>query len=303
MSIPIAYLGVIIIWSTTPLGIAWSGEGVGYEFGVAMRMAIGLVALLSIVRFMKLDFPWDRNSRLVYLVSGLSLFAAMSLVYWAAQFIPSGWIAVIFGLSPVFVSIFSSFILGVNGFSRSRIIGMILGLGGLAIVFIDSLSLSDTAWLGILGVTLSAMSQSLGAVLINKLKPGMPAISLTTGALVVALPGFILNCYLSQGLPEMIPSQSLYAIFYLAIFGTATGFPLYFYLLQNIHAERIALITLITPVIALLIGAVLNSETISLKVWVGTALILSGLSIYEYGKYIPFHKHKKWYLKFKRSPL
>lgn len=292
MSVPIAYLIVIIIWSTTPLGIAWSGEGVGYEFGVALRMAIGLVALLLVVYFQKLGFPWDKKSRTVYIVSGLSLFSAMSLVYWAAQFIPSGWIAVIFGLSPVFVSVFSSFLLGVNSFSRSRLTGMLLGLCGLAVVFADSLSLSETAWLGIIGVTLSAMSQALGAVLINKLKPDMHAISLTSGTLIIALPGFILNCYFNQGFPEMMPVHALYAIFYLAILGTAVGFPLYFYLLKNINAERIALITLITPITALLIGAALNDEFISFKVWIGTALILSGLSIYEYGKHIPFHKHK-----------
>ena len=303
MSVPIAYLCVILIWSTTPLGISWSGEGVGYEFGVALRMTIGLVALFLIVRIRKLDFPWDKKSRLIYFTSGLSLFSAMSLVYWAAQFIPSGWIAVIFGLSPVFISFFSYLVLGDNTFTRSRIFGMLLGLIGLAIVFADSLSLSQMAWLGIIGVTLSAMSQALGAVYIKKLNPSMPSISLTTGTLVVALPGFILNCYLNQGFPDELPAQSLYAIFYLAIFGTAIGFPLYFYLLKNINAERISLITLITPITALFIGAVLNNEIISIDVWIGTACILSGLSIYEFGKHIPLETHKKWILRWKRNPL
>ena len=180
---------------------------------------------------------------------------------------------------------------------------MLLGLIGLAIVFIDSLSLSEMAWLGIIGVTLSAMSQALGAVLIKRLKPTMHAISLTTGTLIVALPGFILNCYLNQGFPDEIPAQSLYAIVYLAIFGTAIGFPLYFYLLKNINAERIALITLITPITALFIGAALNDEVISINIWVGTACILSGLSIYEYGKHLPIETDKKWILRWKRNPL
>ena len=303
MSVPIAYICVIIIWSTTPLGISWSGEGVGYEFGVALRMAIGLVALFLIVRLTKLDFPWDKKSRLIYFTSGLSLFSAMSLVYWAAQYIPSGWISVIFGLSPVFISFFSHLVLGENSFTRSRIIGMLLGLIGLAIVFADSFNLSQMAWLGIVGVTLSAMSQALGAVFIKKLKPAMPAISLTTGTLMVALPGFILNSIINHGWPDEIPTQSLYAIFYLAIFGTAIGFPLYFYLLKNINAERIALITLITPVTALFIGAYLNNEVISMNVWIGTVCILSGLSIYEYGQHLPIESHKKWALRWKRNPL
>jgi len=131
----------------------------------------------------------------------------------------------------------------------------------------------------------------------------MHAISLTTGTLVVALPGFILNCLLNQGFPDEIPAQSLYAICYLAVFGTAIGFPLYFYLLKNINAERIALITLITPVTALFLGSALNNESISLNVWMGTACILSGLSIYEFGKHIPIGRHHKWVMRWKRNPL
>ena len=61
MSVPIAYICVIIIWSTTPLGISWSGDGVGYAFGVALRMTIGLIALLLIIRLMKLDFPMGQK--------------------------------------------------------------------------------------------------------------------------------------------------------------------------------------------------------------------------------------------------
>jgi len=45
MSVPAAYLGVIIIWSTAPLAIKWSGEDTGFLLGVSRRMLIG--ALLS----------------------------------------------------------------------------------------------------------------------------------------------------------------------------------------------------------------------------------------------------------------
>ncbi len=46
MSVPIAYIAVILIWSTTPLGIQWSGVDGSFAFGVALRMGIGLIALL-----------------------------------------------------------------------------------------------------------------------------------------------------------------------------------------------------------------------------------------------------------------
>jgi len=299
VSIAAAYLTVIIIWSTTPLGIQWSGNDVGYEFGVALRMIIGLSILLLIVRIWRLPLPWDRHNFKIYLAGGIPLFIAMSSVYWSAQFIPSGWISVIFGLTPLLTSLFASLMLGEKSFTVGKSLGMILGLCGLIIVFAESLELSQKAWIGVIAVCLSSLTHSFSSVLLKKLKPGIPAVSVTTGSLVIATPLFTVNS-LIHGLPEQVPLQSLAAIIYLGIMGSALGFPLYFYCLKNLHAERVALITLITPVSALLLGNLLNNETISQQIWLGTGFILCGLAIYEYGKYLPWKKH---WTRWNRNPL
>ena len=301
MPLILAYISVIIIWSTTPLGIQWSGHGIDQSAGLALRMTIGLLLILLLIHIKKLSFPWHRSARQVYYAGGLSLFAAMALVYWSAQYIPSGWIAVIFGLSPLFTSIWSALLLNEQAFSVDKLLGMLFGLVGLALVFLDSLQLDGLAWMGLVGVTLSAISQSLGAVVINRLKTRLPALSITAGSLVIALPGFIISMLLQTGVPDSLPADTLLAIIYLAVLGTATGFPLYYYLLKNMSAQRIALITLITPVAALLIGNVLNNETISQRVWLGTALILCGLAIYDFSRYLPFKR--VWSLRWFRKPL
>ncbi|MGB5395794.1 MAG: DMT family transporter [Gammaproteobacteria bacterium] len=299
MPVPAAFIIVIMIWSTTPLGIQWSGAGVGYEFGVALRMLIGLVALLLITRLWRKPLPYDRHALRVYAAGGLPMFVAMTLVYWSAQYIPSGWISVIFGLSPLMTSLFAIVLLPDSRLSAGKFSGMLLGLAGLGVVFAESFALEAASWIGVAGVCASAASQSLGAVLLKKLKPSIPAISVTTGSLLLATPLFILNS-LWHGLPQSVPDRTMLSIVYLAVMGTALGFPLYFYLLQNMNAERVALITLITPVTALMLGAMLNDEVISSRVWLGTALILAGLAIYEYGKYLPFSKHwRRW----KQTPL
>jgi len=301
VSVPAAYLTVIIIWSTTPLAIQWSGIGVGYEFGVAARMVIGLLALLLIIRLRGLPLPWTTHARNVYLVSGLSIFIAMSLVYWSAQYIPSGWISVIFGLSPIITSAFATVILRENNLTAGRVIGMLLALLGLVVVFAEGLSLANAAWMGVAGITIGTVSHSLGAVLLQKLKTDIPAISITAGSLIVATPLFVMNFMLMQSWPENISTVTLMSIVYLALMGSAIGFPLYFYLLKSLSAERVALIALITPVTALLVGAYFNDEIISTRVWLGTALIIAGLAIYEYGKHLPFAK--KWQIRWNQRPL
>ena len=301
MSVPISYLTVILIWSTTPLAIQWSGDEVGFQFGVAARMFIGLIALSLLLRVMKIEFPWHKKARRIYLITGSSLYIAMSFVYWAAQYIPSGWVSVVFGLSPIITSVMASMILNDSRLSGTRLSGMALGLMGLAVVFVESISISTAALLGVLAIVISATTQSLGAVLLKQQKPDFHPIAMTAGSIMVALPFFILNCVVSGGWPETIPLKSAMAILYLSIIGSALGFPLYFYLLKRLTPERVAIITLITPITALLLGSFLNGEIISHKVWLGTALILTGLSIYEYGKYLPHVK--QWKIRWLQKPL
>ncbi len=301
MSVPISYLTVILIWSTTPLAIQWSGHDVGFQFGVAARMAIGLLALVALLRLLKIEFPWHAKARRIYLISGISLYVAMSFVYWAAQHIPSGWISVVFGFSPILTSVMASLILKDQHLSGTRLLGMLTGFIGLIIIFFEGVSISTMAMLGIAATVLSATSQSLGSVLLKQQQPDFHPIAITAGAITIALPLFMMNLLYAGGLPETIPMKSALSILYLGLVGSAIGFPVYFYLLKRLSPERVAIVTLITPVTALLLGSLLNGEHISSKVWLGTALILVGLAIYEYGKYLPHVK--KWKIRWLQRPL
>ncbi len=62
---------------------------------------------------------------------------------------------------------------------------------------------------------------------------------------------------------------------------TAVGFSLYFYILKHMSPTRVALVTLMSPVLALWLGQVLNNEPITREVLAGTALIMSALLLFE----------------------
>ena len=51
MSVPAAYIGIILIWSTTPLAIQWSGTEVGYLFGITSRMSLGVIVFINAMRW------------------------------------------------------------------------------------------------------------------------------------------------------------------------------------------------------------------------------------------------------------
>ena len=73
MSVPAAYLGVILIWSTTPLAIQWSAQGASFSFAVMARMLIGLAICLLLLFATRTAFPFTPAARRLYAISGLSI--------------------------------------------------------------------------------------------------------------------------------------------------------------------------------------------------------------------------------------
>ena len=63
MSVPAAFLGVVLIWATTPLAIKWSSEGAGFLFGVASRMVLGVLVCLVLVALLSRRMRWHRDGR------------------------------------------------------------------------------------------------------------------------------------------------------------------------------------------------------------------------------------------------
>ncbi|MBI1173910.1 MAG: EamA family transporter [Sideroxydans sp.] len=284
MSLPAAFVSVTLIWSTTPLAIKWSAAGVGFSFAVFARMAIGALLCVLILVAMRVRFPLHRNARQAYIVGGVSMFGAMALTYWSSQYISSGMISVLFGLSPLITSLGAALWLKEEAITPSKLAGMLLGVLGLLLVFRGGFDLGAGAALGLFALFMAVVTQSLGLVWIKRIGDDSPPLAMTLGSLVVALPLFFVAWWLADGhWPAALPERALMATVYLGVFGSVLGFAMYFYMVKHMAAGRVALITLITPVMALLLGHGLNNETVLPQVWLGTASIVLGLCLHRWG--------------------
>src|SRR3569833_2781744 len=228
MSVPAAYIGVILIWSTTPLAINWSSQEGGFLFGVTGRMLLGAVVCLLLIRALRVVLPWHRAAARTYLAAGLGIYGAMISTYWGAQYIPSGLISVLFGLTPHVTGVLAALWLNERSFTPGRLAGLAAGL-------------------------LAVILHSVSSVRVKRLGADVPALAVTAGGLLVAAPLYLATWYAWDGrVPQHLPLKTSLAIFYLGVVGSVVGFVLYFYALKHLTAARIALITLVTPVTALL---------------------------------------------------
>ena len=109
------------------------------------------------------------------------------------------------------------------------------------------------------------MAQATGSILVS------------TGVAIALLP------FIWQYAPTHIPeTKSLLALFYTVIMASLLAMFCYFKLVQNIKATTLSLTTVMTPMLAMLFGAVLNNEKPSQMVFVGAGILLSGLFLYFY---------------------
>jgi drug/metabolite transporter (DMT)-like permease len=284
MSVPAAYLGIILIWSTTPLAVQWSTQGTGFAFAVFARMAIGLALAALLIAVWRVGFPLHPRARRSYLAGGLGLFGAMTLVYWGARYVHSGLISVLFGLSPLMTGALASLWLGERALTPPRLAGMLLGLAGLAVIFAQGEAAGGVRALpGLAALLLAVFIYSAALVWVKRIGDDSPPLATTAGTLAVSLPLFGLVWWLAEGsVPDDLPPRAGAAIVYLGVFGSVLGFALYYYVIRHMEAGRVALITLVTPVLALLLGQSLNGEDIGPRVWLGTALIVGGLVLHQW---------------------
>jgi len=168
--------------------------------------------------------------------------------------------------------------------SAAHVTGMLVALAGLTLIFGASLASGPHMAAGLAALCASVVLQSLSLVLIKRHAGPLPSLSVTAGALAIATPLFFLTWLVfDRHAPAQLPTRALASIVYLGVIGSVLGFTLFFYVLKHVSAHGSALITLITPVLALLLGAAINHEHVGPRIWAGTALVLGGLALHLWG--------------------
>lgn len=282
MSVPAAYAAVVLIWSTTPLAILWSLDSVDFLLAVTLRMTLSALFCLSLLPFWRLKLVMNVKAIKSYCAGALGVFAGMMLVYWSAQFVPSGLVSVIMGLSPLITALIAWSVLGHSRLTLVQMLALLLALGGLYLVFATDLNQGLGSYKGILALLGAAVLLALSGLAIKEVNAGLPPLVQTAGTLLISLPLYVLvTCLADPVWPTQWSQRSLFGIGYLALFGSVLGFVFYYYILNHLSATQVALIPMITPVLALALGYLVEGETLSVQAQWGSVLVVAALLLFN----------------------
>jgi drug/metabolite transporter (DMT)-like permease len=276
------YILLIFIWATTPLAIVWSVSDLHLMWALVLRFFIALPIAAVLLVILKIHFPVDKVSLHSYLAGSFSLIGSQIFTYIATDYLSSGIIALMFGLAPIMAGLIGRF-----GFqqhlSRMQWSGMLIAVTGLSIICFGGENQHIQPF-GIGLMLMSVFTYSLSIFWVKKVNADVEPMAQATGSILVSTVAAIcLLPFIWQHVPDHIPSaKSLMALFYAVIMASLIAMFCYFKLVQNIQATTLSLTTVMTPMIALFIGAVLNNEQLSVMVFAGAFVLLFGLFVYFY---------------------
>ena len=280
-----------VIWGTTWSVIRIGLRGVPPFTGVALRFALAGALLLALAPSLGVRLGRAPRERVIWLVNGvLSFCLSYSAVYWSEQYIPSGLAAVLFATYPLFVAVLAHFLIPGERLRRGAVAGLALGFAGVAVIFSDDLTLlggEDGAARGPRHARLAARvgggergRQAVGRRCSSALARGRPDADRRRRDGGGGPPR-------RAGPPLVFDARSVGALLYLAVLGSAVTFTIYYWLLANMKATRLALMSYLIPIVAVAVGALLFDEPLRPRLLAGSSLVLTGVVIVSRRRHAP----------------
>ncbi|MDI3454769.1 EamA family transporter [Acinetobacter sp. V89_4] len=281
-NLALTYALLVFIWATTPLAIVWSVSDLHLMWALLLRFFIALPLAVIILLILRTPFPTHRQAVHSYIAGSFSLIGSQIFTYTATQYLSSGMIALMFGLAPIMAGLIGRFAFGQQLY-KLQWLGMAIAVSGLAIICLSGAN-QHVHPFGIVLMLISVFVYSFSIFWVKKVNAQIQPMAQATGSILVS--SIFASCFIPfiwQYAPTHLPdAKSLFALIYTVLMASLVAMFCYFKLIQNIQPTTLSLTTVITPMLAMMIGAALNHEQLSIMVFVGALIILSGLFLYFY---------------------
>lgn len=281
-----AFFAVYVFWGSTYLAIKLTIETLPPFLMAGTRFAFAGAILVVWARFTKdYERPKFEHWKTAAIVGTFLLLGGNGAVVVASQYISSSMTALLVATEPLFVVMLSWLWLG-NGRPNWKVAaGLIVGFFGVFLLISgkgDSTGAGGYGqWIGYGAVIFGALSWATGSI--YGLKASTPKSSLLTagmqmlaGSVSLFTVGLIRGEYATFD-PAAVSSNSIYALFYLIVFGSLLGFTAYSWLLKNAQPAMVATYAYVNPVIAVILGWSIAGESLTAQMLTGAFVIVASV--------------------------
>lgn len=273
----LAFGAVYFIWGTTYLAIVIGLESIPPFTLAAFRFLIAGVLLVGFSLFKKESIPPASSLLKNALIGIVALVGGQGLLIWSEQYIASGYASVLVATLPIWFVVLDKSNWGFYFKNYYILAGVILGFGGIGILFGEKLSTSSNELIASSVVLFGAICWVAGT-LYNRSRPAKGSLYRNLGWQLIfsSIICTILGWSLGEEVYELFHSSStsIWAVVYLAIAGSIIAYIAYSWLLTKIPSAIVGTYAYINPMVAVLLGWMLANEQITLQQIIGMAIIL-----------------------------
>jgi drug/metabolite transporter (DMT)-like permease len=261
------------IWGASYLFIKIGLRDLSPSMVAFLRIALAALVLLPVAASrgalsgIRSRIPW------LALLGAVQVAGPFVLISAGEEEIPSSLAWILVASAPLFTALLAIWIDHQERSQGLRLGGVLIGFGGVALLL--GLDLSGSALLGGLAVVLASLGYAIGGFIVKHRLVGLAPLGMSAAVMAVSaiflLPPALLTA--PQAAPALGPAA---AVFALGVLGTGIAFVIFYGLIASIGPARAFLVTYLAPGFAVVYGALLLSEQVTVGTWAGLALILSG---------------------------
>lgn len=281
----LAFAAVYVIWGSTYLAIKYAVQTIPpYLMGGARFLLAGAI-LYSWARSRGAPKPSALEWRDSAIVGALLLCGGNGAVAWAEQRVPSGLTALLVASVPLWMVVIDW---ARPGGKRPHVIvafGLIVGLGGVAVLAIPGSAQVGTAIepIGAAMLLFGSISWAAGSIYSRHGARPVSAematgLQMITGSMALVVVAAVTGEFRHFD-PASVSVASLIGWAYLVTFGALAGFTAYIYLLRETTPAKATTYAYVNPVVAVLLGWAVAGEAISLRTIIAAAIIVASVAI------------------------
>ena len=263
------------IWGASYLLIKIGLRGFSPAMVAFLRVALAALVLVALAARRRALGGFRSQLGWVVLISLAQVAGPFVLIAAGEQSISSSLAGILVSSAPLFTAVLAIWFDHEERAEGLRLVGIVLGVIGVALLLGVDLSGSGDALLGGLAVLLSGLGYAIGGLLAKHKLASRPPIGVAAwvlgAATVLLLPGAAL------GAPSSDPGLGpVAAVATLGVLGTGIAFAIFYELIATVGPSRTFIVTYLAPAFAVVYGVTLLDETVTVATIGGLALILTG---------------------------
>jgi drug/metabolite transporter (DMT)-like permease len=286
VKILLAFAAVYLVWGSTYLAIRYAVETIPplVTAGIRHTIAGGILLAWAYARgFRAKREHWIAGA----IVGALFFLVGHGTLHWAEQHVASGLAALLIATEPMFILVLA-WASGQQKISRVSALGLAFGVVGIAILTGTEVTKGNSTFLGLIAVLAGSLSWAAGVVISPKLKLPTDALARTAVPLVCGAVMLLAAAGVTGEFQTLhwsaVSLKSILGLAYLIVFGSIIAFTSYTWLLQRVPPTLVATHTYANPVVAVLLGWLLASEALTMRLAVALVAILGAIVLIRKGE-------------------